>query len=148
MLTRQLSRMDLNLLLTLQVLLDCHSVYVAAREPLREWLETAAGLFVREDFDAGSWKGEFMLVAHDNVHVTLVPRLLALLHDRAPGVTLKVQSQYSHQLNGLERGEIDFVLNLQLSNLPAEFRSEVMFEDEPVILARTGHPLRQKRWNR
>jgi DNA-binding transcriptional LysR family regulator len=190
MLTRQLSRMDLNLLLTLQVLLECHSVSVAARElhltqsaiskalgrlraqfndplflraskglvptpfaqrlrqPLREWLETAAGLFVREDFDAASWKGEFMLVAHDYVHVTLVPRLLALLHDRAPGITLKVQSQYSHQLNGLERGEIDFVLNLQFSNLPAEFRSEVMFEDEPVILARTGHPLRKKRWNR
>lgn len=190
MLTRQLSRMDLNLLLTLQVLLECHSVSVAARElhltqsaiskalgrlraqfddplflraskglvptpfaqrlrqPLREWLETAAGLFVREDFDPASWKGEFMLVAHDYLHVTLVPRLLALLHDRAPGIKLKIQSQYSHQLNGLERGEIDFVLNFQFSNLPAEFRSEIMFEDEPVILARAGHPLRKRRWTR
>jgi DNA-binding transcriptional LysR family regulator len=190
MLTRQLSRMDLNLLLTLQVLLECHSVSVAAqrlhltqsaiskalgrlraqfndplflrvskglvptpfaqrlREPLREWLETAAGLFVHEDFDPASWKGEFMLVAHDYPHVTLVPHLLALLHERAPGMTLKVHSQYSHQLDGLERGEIDFVLNLQFSNLPAEFRSEVMFEDEPVILARARHPLRKKPWNR
>jgi DNA-binding transcriptional LysR family regulator len=190
MLTRQLSRMDLNLLLTLQVLLECHSVSVAARElhltqsaiskalgrlrsqfndplflrvskglvptpfaqrlrqPLREWLETAAGLFVQENFDPGSWEGEFLVVAHDYPHVTLVPRLLALLHDRAPGMTLKVHSQYSHQLAGLERGEIDFVLNLQFSNLPAEFRSEVMFEDEPVILARAGHPLRRKKWNR
>jgi DNA-binding transcriptional LysR family regulator len=190
MLTRQLSRMDLNLLLTLQVLLECHSVSVAAqrlhltqsaiskalgrlraqfndplflrvskglvptpfaqrlRQPLREWLETAAGLFVREDFDPASWKGEFMLVAHDYPHVTLVPRLLALLHERAPGMTLKVHSQYSHQLDGLERGEIDFVLNLQFSNLGAEFRSEVMFEDEPVILARARHPLRKRQWNR
>lgn len=190
MLTRQLSRIDLNLLLTLQVLLECHSVSVAARElhltqsaiskalgrlrdqfndplflrvskglvptpfaerlrqPLREWLETAAGLFVREDFDPASWQGDFMLVAHDYAHVTLVPRLLALLHDRAPRMTLKVHSQYSHQLDGLERGELDFVLNLQFSNLPAEFQSEVMFEDEPVILARAGHPLRKKRWSR
>ena len=190
MLTRQLSRMDLNLLLTLQVLLECHSVSVAAqrlhltqsaiskalgrlraqfndplflrvskglvptpfaqrlRQPLRQWLETAAGLFVREDFDPASWKGEFMLVAHDYPHVTLVPRLLALLHERAPGMTLKVHSQYSHQLDGLERGEIDFVLNLQFSNLPAEFQSEVMFEDEPVILARARHPLRKRQWNR
>ena len=190
MLTRQLSRMDLNLLLTLQVLLECHSVSVAAqrlhltqsaiskalgrlraqfndplflrvskglvptpfaqrlRQPLREWLETAAGLFVHEDFDPASWKGEFMLVAHDYPHVTLVPRLLALLHERAPGMTLKVHSQYSHQLDGLERGEIDFVLNLQFSNLPAEFRSEGMFEDEPVILARASHPLRKRQWNR
>jgi DNA-binding transcriptional LysR family regulator len=190
MLTRQLSRMDLNLLLTLQVLLECHSVSVAARElhltqsaiskalgrlraqfddplflraskglvptpfaqrlrrPLREWLETAAGLFVREDFDPASWKGEFMLVAHDYLQVTLVTRLVALLHDRAPGIALKVHSQYSHQLDGLERGEIDFVLNLQFSNLSAEFRSEVMYEDAPVILARVGHPLRKKRWTR
>jgi DNA-binding transcriptional LysR family regulator len=190
MLTRQLSRMDLNLLLTLQVLLECHSVSVAARElhltqsaiskalgrlraqfddplflraskglvptpfaqrlrqPLREWLETAAGLFVREDFDPASWKGEFMLVAHDYLQVTLVTRLIALLHERAPGIALKVLSQYSHQLDGLERGEIDFVLNLQFSNLAAEFRSEVMFEDAPVILARAGHPLRKKRWTR
>jgi DNA-binding transcriptional LysR family regulator len=190
MLTRQLSRMDLNLLLTLQVLLECHSVSAAARElhltqsaiskalgrlraqfndplflraskglvptpfaqrlrqPLRTWLETAAGLFVREDFDSASWKGELMLVAHDYLHVTLVPRLLALLHERAPGMTLKVLSQYSHQLDGLESGEIDFVLNLQFSNLPAEFQSEVMFEDEPVILARAGHPLRKIKWTR
>jgi DNA-binding transcriptional LysR family regulator len=190
MLTRQLSRIDLNLLLTLQVLLECHSVSVAARElhltqsaiskalgrlraqfndplflraskglvptpfaqrlrqPLRKWLETAAGLFVREDFDPAAWQGEFMLAAHDYLHVTLVPRLLALLHDRAPGIALKVHSQYSHQLDGLERGELDFVLNLEFSNLPAEFRSEAMFEDEPVILARAGHPLRKKRWNR
>lgn len=190
MLTRQLSRMDLNLLLTLQVLLECHSVSTAARElnltqsaiskalarlrvqfgdplflraskglvptpfaqrlrqPLREWLETAAGLFVPEDFEPASWKGEYVLVAHDYLHVTLVPRLLALLHERAPGITLKVLSQYSHQLTGLERGEIDFVLNLQFSDLPTEFRSEVMFEDAPVILARAGHPLRKKQWNR
>jgi DNA-binding transcriptional LysR family regulator len=190
MLTRQLARMDLNLLLTLQVLLECHSVSVAARElhltqsaiskalgrlraqfndplflraskglvptpfaqrlrqPLREWLETAAGLFIREDFDPASWKGEFMLVAHDYLHVTLVPRLFTLLREQAPGIRLKVHSQDVHQLDGLERGEIDFVLNLQFSNLPAEFRSEVMFEDEPVILARAGHPLRRKRWTR
>src|SRR5262249_33589953 len=111
------------------------------RQPLGEWLETAAGLLVREAFVAGIWKGEVVLVAHDYVPVPLVPRLLALLHDRAPGITLRVQSQFSHQLDGLERGEIDFVLNLQFSNLAAEFRSEVMFEDEPVILARMGHPL-------
>ena len=86
------------------------------QQPLHEWLETAAGLFVHEDFDPATWKGELMLVAHEYLHVTLVPRLLALLHERAPGMKLKVHSQYSHQLHGLELGEIDFVLNLEFSN--------------------------------
>lgn len=190
MLTRQLSRMDLNLLLTLQVLLETHSVSEAARQlhltqsaiskalarlrlqfddplflrvskglvptpfaerlrqPLRDWLETAAGLFVNEDFDPATWKGEFMLVAHDYLHVTLVPRLLALLHEQAPGMTLTVHSQYSNQLKGLELGELDFVLNLEFSQLSAAFHSEVMYVDSPVILARATHPLRKTAWSR
>src|SRR6185503_14014427 len=102
--TRQLARMDLNLLLTLQVLLACHSVSAAARQlhltqsaiskalgrlrsqfndplflrvskglvptpfaerlqrPLHDWLETAAGLFVQQDFDPAKWKAELTLV--------------------------------------------------------------------------------------
>ncbi len=188
--TRQLARMDLNLLLTLQVLLECHSVSLAARQlhltqsaiskalarlraqfndplflraskglvptpfaqhlqkPLHNWLETAAGLFVQEDFVPATWKGELTLVAHEFLHVTLVPRLLALLHERAPAMKLRVHSQYSHQLKGLELGEIDFVLNLEFSELAAEFESEVMYTDAPAILARAAHPLRKKPWTR
>jgi DNA-binding transcriptional LysR family regulator len=189
-LTRQLSRIDLNLLLTLQVLLESHSVSEAARQlhltqsaiskalarlrlqfddplflrvskglvptpfarrlqrPLHDWLETAAGLFVHEHFDAATWQGEFSLVAHDYLHVTLVPQLLVLLREEAPRVTLRVQSQYSQQLDGLATGELDFVLNLQFSDLAPEFHSEVMYSDAPVILARAAHPLRKKRWIR
>jgi DNA-binding transcriptional LysR family regulator len=123
MLTRQLARADLNLLITLEVLLEYRSVTEAARrlnltqsaiskalgrlrrqfddplfhraskglvptpfaerlrEPLHDWLETAAALFVHEDFDPSTWAGEFKLVAHDYLHVALVPRLLALLRE-------------------------------------------------------------------
>ncbi len=188
--TRQLARMDLNLLLTLQVLLESHSVSAAARQlhltqsaiskalarlrvqfndplflraskglvptpfarrlqqPLHDWLETASGLFVQDEFDAATWKGELTLVAHEFLHVILVPRLLALLHERAPGMTLKVHSQYSDQLQGLELGEIDFVMNLEFSDLSTEYESEVMYTDTPAILARTAHPLRKKQWTR
>lgn len=188
MLTRQLARTDLNLLLTLEVLLESQSVTEAARrlhltqsaiskalgrlrqqfddplfhraskglvptpfaqrlrQPLHDWLETAAGLFTREDFDPATWKGEFTIVAHDYLHVVLIPRLLARLREQAPHIALRVQSQYSHQLNGLALGELDFVLNLEFSDLATEFESETMYTDSPVILARMGHPLRRKRW--
>jgi len=188
--TRQLARMDLNLLLTLQVLLECHSVSAAARQlhltqsaiskalsrlraqfndplflrvskglvptpfaqrlkqPLHDWLETAAGLLVHEDFDPATWKGELVLVAHEYLHVTVVPRLLALLHERAPGVTLKVHSQHTDQLKGLELGDVDFVLSLQFSELAADFESQVLYTDAPAIFARAAHPLRKKPWTR
>ena len=188
--TRQLARIDLNLLLTLQVLLECHSVSAAARQlhltqsaiskalarlrvqfddplflrvskglvptpfaqrlkqPLQDWLETAAGLFVHEDFDPTTWKGELVLVAHEFLHVTVVPHLLALLNERAPGMRLKVHSHYNDQLKGLERGEVDFVLNLEFSDLSTDFDSEAMYADTPAILARTAHPLRKKQWTR
>ena len=188
MLPRQLARTDLNLLLTLQMLLESRSVTATAsqlhltqsavskalarlrrqfndplfyraskglvptplalrlQQPLQDWLETGAKLFVHEDFDPATWQGEFTLVAHDYLHVILMPRLLTLLREQAPHVTLKVQSQYSRQLQGLARGELDFVLNLQFSELAAEFESETMYTDAPAILARIGHPLRKKRW--
>ena len=58
---------------------------------------------LQQDFDPATWKGELTLVAHEFLHITLVPHLLELLHQRAPGMKLRVHSQYSHQLNGLER---------------------------------------------
>jgi DNA-binding transcriptional LysR family regulator len=103
-------------------------------------------LFVQPDFDPATWKGELTLVAHEYLHITLVPQLLAALNEHAPGMRLKVHSQYTHQLKGLEQGEIDFVLNLEFSELSADFESEVMYTDAPVILARTAHPLRKKQW--
>jgi DNA-binding transcriptional LysR family regulator len=189
MLTRQLARADLNLLLTLEVLLEYRSVTEAARrlhltqsaiskalgrlrqqfgdplfhraskglvptpfaerlrQPLHEWLETAVALFVHEDFDPATWAGEFKIVAHDYLHVALVPRLLSMLREQAPHVSLRVQSQFKDQLDGLAEGELDFVLNLEFSGLSAEFESETLYTDSPVILAGLRHPLRKKRWN-
>jgi DNA-binding transcriptional LysR family regulator len=103
---------------------------------------------VQEDFDPAIWKGELMLVAHEYLHVTLVPRLLELLQREAPGMRLKVHSQYSHQLRGLELGEVDFVLNLEFAELADDYESEVLYSDTPVILARAAHPLRKKQWTR
>ena len=190
MLTRQLARIDLNLLLTLQVLLETRSVSRTAtnlhltqpaiskalgrlrdqfddplftraakgliptplalslQQPLHDWLETAAGLFVHEDFDPLTFKGEFTLVMHEFLHQTLAPRLIEHLHEHAPYLRMKIRSQYSHQLEGLEGGELDFVLNLQFSHLPASFDSEVLFSDVPVILATNTHPLRKRQWSR
>ncbi len=183
---KQLTHIDLNLLVTLQVLLEHRSVSVAAsklhltqpaiskalgrlrqqfgeplfmrvskglvptpfalslQEPLQQWLESASILFDHEPFDPASWKGEFALVANEYLEMLVLPPLMQFLSKHAPGVVLKIRSQYRHQLEGLEDGDLDFVLNLEFSELSDQFHSEVLYTDSPAIFARANHPLRKK----
>lgn len=187
---KQLTHLDLNLLVTLHVLLEQQSVSLAAeklhltqpalskalgrlrevfddplfsrasrglvptpfalalREPLQRVLESASGLLAAEAFDPLSWKGEFSLAVNGMMQLILLPKLIDLLSRKAPGVVLKVRSQYENQLQGLESGELDFVLNLEFSGLSAAFRSEVVCNDTPAIYARVGHPLHKKEFRR
>jgi len=183
---KQLTHIDLNLLVTLQVLLQYRSVSVAAgklhltqpavskalarlreqfgeplfmrvskglvptpfalalQDPLQQWLESAAVLFDHEPFDPATWRGEFTLVANEYLHMLVLPSLMQWLSKNAPGVVLKILSQYRHQLEGLEDGDLDFVLNLEFSDLSQQFHSEVLYTDTPTIFARAAHPLRKK----
>ncbi len=187
---KQLSHIDLNLLVTLQVLLEHRSVSVAAsklhltqpavskalsrlreqfgealfmrvskglvptpfalglQEPLQQWLESASILFDHEPFDPASWKGEFTLMVNEYLHMIVLPHLMQWLSKNAPFVVLKIRSQYRHQLEGLEDGELDFVLNLEFSDLSDAFHSEVLYTDTPAIFARANHPLRKKQSTR
>ncbi len=183
----QLARMDLNLLLTLHVLLEEQNVSRAAarlhltqpaiskalarlrsqledplferasrglvptpfaqslRQPLHEWLQTAAILLEGNEFDPSSWHGEFAIEVNEFLHPLVLPRLVEVLAGKAPGIVLKTHTQYHDQLHGLEQGELDFVLNLEFSALPAAFVSETVYVDGPALLARTRHPLQKKR---
>ena len=187
---KQLARVDLNLLVTLHVLLEQQSVSLAAeklhltqpalskalgrlrellgdplfsrasrglvptphalalQEPLRRLLESASVLLGPEEFDAGTWKGEFTLAMNGMMQLILLPKLVELLSRNAPGVVLKVRSQFRNQLQGLEEGELDFVLNLEFSGLSPAFHSEVVYTDTPAIYARAGHPLHKKQFQR
>lgn len=186
----QLGRIDLNLLVTLQVLLEECSVSRAAvrlhltqpaiskaltrlrelmgdplfqraskglvptpyatalAQPLREWLQTGARLLEGNEFDPATWQGEFAIEANEFVHLRLLPTLVETLARKAPGVVLKMHTQYHDQLQGLECGELDFVLNLEFSSLPPAFLSEAVYTDAPSLFTRVGHPLQKKSFTR
>lgn len=186
---RQLGRIDLNLLVTLQVLLEERSVSRAAArlhltqpaiskalarlrdllgdplfqraskglvptpfalalaQPLHDWLQTAERLFEGNEFDPATYHGEFSIEANEFLHVRLLPLLVEALARKAPHVVLRMHAQYHDQLHGLERGDLDFVLNLEFSALSPAFMSEVVCTDSPALFARAGHPLHKKRFN-
>lgn len=187
---KQLARIDLNLLVTLHVLLEQQSVSLAAeklhltqpalskalgrlreqfgdplfsrasrglvptpfavalQQPLQRVLESASRLLTPEVFDPASWHGEFTLAVNGLMQLIMLPKLIDLLSRKAPGIVLKVRSQYENQLLGLESGELDFVLSLEFSGLPAAFQSEVVSTDAPALYARAGHPLHKKKFQR
>jgi DNA-binding transcriptional LysR family regulator len=185
---RQLARIDLNLLVTLQVLLEERSVSRAATrlhltqpaiskaltrlrglledplfqraskglvptpyalslvQPLQEWLQGATRLLEGNDFDPATWQGEFAIDTNEFLQLLVLPSLVAKLAQQAPGIVLKMHTQFHDQLHGLEQGELDFVLNLEFSQLPPGFVAEEVYSDEPALFARAAHPLFSKKF--
>lgn len=184
---RHLARIDLNLLLTLQVLLEEGSVSRTAdklfltqpaiskslsrlrevfddplftrsgrglvptpfarslQEPLTAILGDMDRLFVAEAFDPAIYKGKFIIAANEFMDMVLLPMLVEELSKVAPGIHLETYTQFDDQLAGLEKGDLDFVLNLKFSEIPPGFHSDLLLRDEPSVFARDGHPLLKKK---
>lgn len=184
---RHLARIDLNLLLTLQVLLEEGSVSKTAdrlfltqpaiskslsrlrdifddplftrsgrglvptpfaeflREPLTAILENMEGLFATEQFDPATWQGEIIIAINEFMDMVLFPMLVEQLSREAPGMHLVTLTQQENQLAGLEKGELDFALNLEFSDIPDGFHSDLLVEAKPALFGREQHPLMKKK---
>lgn len=184
---RHLARIDLNLLLTLQVLLEEGSVSgtadklfltqpaiskslsrmreifddplftrsgrglvptpfaLALKQPLDGILRDMAYLFVAETFDPATFKGEFIIAINEFMDMVLFPMLVEELSREAPGMHLVTLTQQENQLAGLEKGDLDFALNLAYSEIPQNFYSDLLLEAKPALFGRESHPLMKKR---
>lgn len=184
---RHLSRIDLNLLLTLQVLLEEGSVSRTAdklfltqpaiskslsrlrdifqdplftrsgrglvatpfarslQAPLDAVIKDMEGLFVPESFDPATYKGEFSIAVNEFLDMVLLPMLVADLAESAPGIHIETYTQMDGQLDALERGDLDFVMNLKFSEIPPGFESDLLLADEPAVFVREGHPLLKRK---
>lgn len=184
---RHLARIDLNLLITLQVLLEEGSVSLTAdrlyltqpaiskslsrlreifadplftrsgrglvatpfaaglREPLQKILGEVETLFVAEAFDPATYLGNFAFAVNEFLDMALMPMLVQELSRIAPGIHVETYTQLDNQLGLLEKGDLDFVLNLRFAEIPPGFHSDLLLEDKPEIFARKGHPLFRKK---
>lgn len=184
--TRHFSRIDLNLLITLQVLLEEGSVSATAdrlfltqpaiskslarmreifadplftrsgrglvptpfteglRESLERILTDIDGLFVAESFEPATYQGSFGFAVNEFLDMALMPMLIGELSRLAPGMHLETYTQLDNQLVALEKGDLDFVLNLKFSEIPPGFHSDLLIRDKPELFARKGHPLFRK----
>ena len=184
--TRQLSRIDLNLLVALQVMLEECNVSRAAerlfvtqsamsktlgrlrdllddplftRSPhgmvptpraeslqaeLACLLQGVQALVNEKAFEPSLYEGEFVIAIAEYIGVALLPALMEVLQAEAPGMQIKVLSRIEHQLEELEAGSLDFAVHMQRNHYGNEFTVESLGGMPPILLARQGHPLKNK----
>ncbi len=181
--TRELSRVDLNLLISLQVLLEECNVSRAAERlhitqpamsktlsrlrqlfddplftrashgmqptpralelhsDLEPLLRNIQQLVSQHSFDPASYQGQITIALSEYIGIGLLPRLMARLQHRAPGLTVRTITRVENQLEQLASGTLDLAIHIKHVGYKDDFICHSIGSSPPVILARQGHPL-------
>lgn len=94
-----------------------------------------------EPFDPTRSKRRLIIGAPDALAVLLLPPVLAAIARTAPNVSVGVQNMLPNELiPALDARRIDVAL-YPSDELPARFESRLLFEEDFIVAARTGHSL-------
>jgi DNA-binding transcriptional LysR family regulator len=110
--------------------------------PLRDALEQLQkAIDVPTEFEPASASARFSVASDEIQQVILLPRLLQILHERAPGIFLHTEppSDAETSYQRLRTGELDFALG-RFDSPPAGIHRKMLSTDRVIFLARKGHP--------
>lgn len=90
--------------------------------------------------------GRILIGALPLARAILLPQVLARFSRANPGATISVvEEPYIEMLGHLREGMLDLIVGAMRTPLPVrDVQQEGMFDDDPVIVARAGHPLTGK----
>ena len=91
-------------------------------------------------FDPASTERRFSISAGPYGCAVLIPSVVRLMGQRAPGATLNVTPYGAGTVEALDTGRIDAAL-MGADTLPRRFRFRLLFQEAMVWIVRTGHPL-------
>lgn len=112
---------------------------LALGEPTRAALDAARAVFAeRATFDAAAARRDFVMAATDFASLVIVPPLVRSLRGDAPGVGVIAVPLPAVPADALEAGTIDIAIAFGAQARPG-LRSQLLFEDELVCVARRGH---------
>jgi DNA-binding transcriptional LysR family regulator len=93
-------------------------------------------------FDPATAEMAFELAASESVSFMLLPRLIASVRERAPGVQLRVRiPDLLRARQSLEEGEIDLLLSFTRT-APEGLRSSALWGQKLTVIAARSHPVR------
>ncbi len=118
---------------------------LALAEPTRAALDAARAVFAeRATFEAAAARRDFVMAATDFASLVVVPPLVHGLRRDAPGVGVIAVPLPAAPAEALEAGTVDIAIAFGAQARPG-LRSQLLFEDELVCVARRGHPAFAKR---
>jgi len=91
-------------------------------------------------FDPRTARRKFRIASTDNLELYVLPRLSAILSKEAPFVDLRFRQLNADWPTALQQGELELKLG-RSDKVPAGLRSEDLFRDRIVCVARRGHPM-------
>ena len=91
-------------------------------------------------YDPASTERRFSMSAGPYGCAVLIPAVVRLMGQRAPGATLNVTPYGAGTVEALDTGRIDAAL-MAADSLPRRFRFRLLFRETMVWIVRSGHPL-------
>ncbi len=109
--------------------------------PVRQALDQIRDALEPPRFDPATSEASFVLAAGDYIAATLLPPLMALIRERAPGVRLRLLPTNTLDIvQMLDAGACDMAIGL-FDRIPERLDSMVLWEETVSLVARLDHPL-------
>jgi DNA-binding transcriptional LysR family regulator len=107
--------------------------------PLARILGDVRALLSESAFEPATTTRQFTIATPDVGQLILLPPLLELLREQAPGVRVVSMPRPADYLERLASGELDLLLGGE-RKLPPQLRKQALLESKPVLVARADHP--------
>ncbi len=81
----------------------------------------------------------FRVMASDYIEATLLPKVIAALHEQAPGICLDILTPSDVSFQDIEKGKVDMAIN-RFNQLPQSFHQTTLWRDNFACLLSSDHP--------
>lgn len=117
-------------------------------EPVRAVLEQVrTTIAVAPPFDPATADRQLRIMASDYSTQVLLAEALAELEREAPHMRFEIQPMHDSPVEALERGFIDLLLTIDYA-ISADHPSQILFEDDYVVVGARGNPAMEKAMTR
>ncbi len=112
-------------------------------EPVRAVLEQIrATITVAPPFDPATAERQIRIMASDYSTQVLLADAISEISREAPGIRFEIQPMHETPVDALERGYIDLLLTIDYA-ISTDHPSQILFEDDYVVLGWDGNPAMQ-----
>lgn len=92
------------------------------------------------DYDYAVATTDFTLAMEEWSEILLIPNLVQWLREVAPGVRVSISEEKGKvAYDAMRKGTLDMSITYDRDAVPADFETQVLFEDERVCLVRNDH---------